>query len=105
MTSKGVCALLVYFFSLCLKDHVYLFQFEDSIVANAVHMQLLLEVDVVVNPILNSLGLSCFIEHLKQINKALFMVIANHKLAAAFRRRNTSSFRLRISGALIIKTD
>ncbi len=33
-----------------------------------------------------------FPERPKQTNKVLLMVIANHQLATAFRRRNTSNF-------------
>ncbi len=39
----------------------------------------------------NSLWLHCVLECVKQTKKVLFMVVANHQLAAAFRHRNTST--------------
>ncbi len=39
----------------------------------------------------NSLWLCSVLACLKQTNKALFLVIVNHQLAAAFRRRDTSA--------------
>ncbi len=38
-----------------------------------------------------SLWLHCVLECLKQTKKVLFMVVANHQLAAAFQHRNTSA--------------
>ncbi len=54
-------------------------------------LQLTIRYNVYMIQIHNSLLPYCVLECLEQANKVLFMVVANHQLAAAFRHRNTSA--------------